>query len=100
MECQFNWRGWIGDRPSRSTAMLFGTPGKPVTFPYVLSTFARICVNREFTLLALIGPAPSSTTYANWRRTSMKHMTDQVLVHRAQFVSHVSARTQWSTRAK
>lgn len=38
--------------------MLFGTPGKPVTFPYVLSPFARICVNKEFALLALHRTSP------------------------------------------
>ncbi len=37
---------------------LFGAPGKPVSLPYVLSTFARICVNKEFTLLALNKTSP------------------------------------------
>lgn len=37
---------------------LFGTPGKPATFPYVLSTFAHVCVSKEFTLLALNKTSP------------------------------------------
>jgi len=31
---------------------LFGTPGREVSIGYVLGTFAKICVNKEFTLLA------------------------------------------------
>jgi dienelactone hydrolase len=37
---------------------LFGTPGRPVTIPYVLSSFARTCVSKEFTLLALNKTSP------------------------------------------
>ncbi len=37
---------------------LFGTPGRPVSFPYVLSSFARVCVSKEFTLLALNKTSP------------------------------------------
>jgi dienelactone hydrolase len=37
---------------------LFGTPGRPVTIPYVLSSFARACVSKEFTLLALNKTSP------------------------------------------
>jgi dienelactone hydrolase len=37
---------------------LFGTPGKPVTIPYVLSSLARVCVSKEFTLLALNRTSP------------------------------------------
>jgi len=37
---------------------LFGTPGKPVTLPYALSSLARACVSREFTLLALNKTSP------------------------------------------
>jgi dienelactone hydrolase len=37
---------------------LLGTPGKPVTLPYVLSSLARACVSREFTLLALNKTSP------------------------------------------
>ena len=41
---------------------LFGTAGRPVTFPYVLSSFARVCVSKEFTLLALNKTSP----IVNW----------------------------------
>src|SRR5580658_3685142 len=37
---------------------LFGTPGKAVTIPYVLFSFARTCVSKEFTLLALNKTSP------------------------------------------
>jgi len=37
---------------------LLGTPGKPVTLPYNLSSLARACVSREFTLLALNKTSP------------------------------------------
>jgi len=37
---------------------LLGTPGKPVTLPYNLSSLARACVSREFTLLALDKTSP------------------------------------------
>jgi dienelactone hydrolase len=37
---------------------LLGTPGKPMTIPYALSSFARACVSKEFTLLALNRTSP------------------------------------------
>jgi dienelactone hydrolase len=37
---------------------LLGTPGKPVTLAYNLSSVARACVSREFTLLALNKTSP------------------------------------------
>ena len=37
---------------------LLGTPGKPVTLPYALSSLVRACVSREFTLLALDKTSP------------------------------------------
>jgi dienelactone hydrolase len=37
---------------------LLGTPGRPMTVPYVLSSFARTCVSKEFTLLALNKTSP------------------------------------------
>lgn len=52
----------ITDR--RMTAVLpdlLGTPGKPVTIPYALSSLARACVSREFTLLALNKTSPIVT---------------------------------------
>jgi dienelactone hydrolase len=32
---------------------LFGTAGRPMTIPYALTSFAHVCVGKEFTLLAL-----------------------------------------------
>jgi len=32
---------------------LFGTAGRPMTISYALTSFARVCVSKEFTLLAL-----------------------------------------------
>jgi dienelactone hydrolase len=37
---------------------LFGTPGRPRTIRYALSSFARACVSKEFTLLALNKTSP------------------------------------------
>lgn len=37
---------------------LFGTPGRPVSLSYVLSSFAKVCVSKEFTLLALNKTSP------------------------------------------
>jgi dienelactone hydrolase len=32
--------------------VMFGTPGKPISFPYVLGGLARACISREFYVLA------------------------------------------------
>jgi hypothetical protein len=37
---------------------LLGTPGRPVTLPYALSSLVRACVSKEFTLLALNKTSP------------------------------------------
>jgi dienelactone hydrolase len=37
---------------------LFGTAGRPMSVPYALTSFARVCVNKEFTLLALNRTSP------------------------------------------
>jgi dienelactone hydrolase len=37
---------------------LFGTPGRPMTIPYALSSFARACVSSEFTILATNRTSP------------------------------------------
>jgi len=37
---------------------LFGTPGKPVSAPYALAQIARVCVGREFSVLASRGSSP------------------------------------------
>jgi len=37
---------------------LFGTAGRPVTIPYALGSLVRVCVSKEFTLLALNKTSP------------------------------------------
>ena len=37
---------------------LLGTPGRPMTVPYAVTSFARACVSKEFTLLALNKTSP------------------------------------------
>lgn len=37
---------------------LVGTPGKPVSAPYIASSFAKVCVSREFTSWALDRTSP------------------------------------------
>jgi len=37
---------------------LLGTAGRPMTIPYALSSLARACVSREFTLIALNRTSP------------------------------------------
>ena len=37
---------------------LLGTPGKPVTIPYAISSLVRACVSQVFTLLALNKTSP------------------------------------------
>src|SRR3954471_8263133 len=44
--------------------VLFGTPGKPMSAGYTLQQFARVCVSREFAILA--GGASSPIT--DWLR--------------------------------
>lgn len=43
-------------------ATLFGTPGRPLSFPYVGQQFARACIRREFRVLAANKPAHSVLT--------------------------------------
>jgi dienelactone hydrolase len=40
---------------------LFGPPGKPLTTGYALAQIARVCINREFTVLAARGASPITT---------------------------------------
>jgi len=40
---------------------LFGTAGRPMTINYALTSFARVCVSKEFTLLALNKTSPIVT---------------------------------------
>jgi dienelactone hydrolase len=51
---------------------LLGTPGKPMTIPYALSSFARACVSKEFTLLALNKTSP----IVDYLRELAKHEHD------------------------
>lgn len=37
---------------------LVGTPGKPVSAPYIASSFAKVCISREFTSWALDRTSP------------------------------------------
>jgi dienelactone hydrolase len=37
---------------------LLGTPGRPMTIPYALTSFARACISKEFTLFALNKTSP------------------------------------------
>jgi dienelactone hydrolase len=48
---------------------LFGTPGRPMTVPYALSSLARVCISKEFTLLALNKTSP----IVDFLRDSAKH---------------------------
>ena len=48
---------------------LFGTPGKPLSVPYVLSQAARACVSREFSVLA----RRESSPITQWLRALCRH---------------------------
>jgi dienelactone hydrolase len=37
---------------------LFGTPGRPPSMPYILNTLTRVCISREFMMLARKTPSP------------------------------------------
>jgi dienelactone hydrolase len=37
---------------------LLGTAGRPMTIPYAVSSLARACISKEFTLLALNKTSP------------------------------------------
>src|SRR5262249_23809055 len=43
---------------------LFGPPGKPMTVPYALAQIARVCISREFRVLA----ARESSPITEWLR--------------------------------
>ncbi len=49
---------------------LFGTAGKPVTTGYALGTMAKLCVSREFKLLA----AHESSPVTDWLRALTRHV--------------------------
>ena len=48
---------------------LFGTPGKPFSMPYVLVQLARVCVSREFSVLA----RRQSSPITGWLRALCRH---------------------------
>ena len=48
---------------------LFGTPGQPLSIPYVLSQMARACVSREFSVLA----RRQSSPITGWLRALCRH---------------------------
>jgi dienelactone hydrolase len=54
--------------------VLFGTPGKPVSIPYSVATIAGICVNREFTKLAL----GRTTPVAGWLRSLARELHEEL----------------------
>jgi dienelactone hydrolase len=41
--------------------VLFGDPGRPQSAPYVLSSLSRVCISREFTMLATKQPSAVTT---------------------------------------
>jgi dienelactone hydrolase len=51
---------------------LLGTPGRPMTVPYALTSFARACISKEFTLLALNKTSP----IVDYLRDLAKHEHD------------------------
>lgn len=53
---------------------LFGTAGKPLSLPYMGATLARVCVSREFTLLAKGRPSPVTT----WLRALGRDLHERV----------------------
>jgi dienelactone hydrolase len=48
---------------------MFGTPGKPLSIPYVLGEMTRACVSREFRVLA----RNQSSPIADWLRALCRH---------------------------
>jgi dienelactone hydrolase len=48
---------------------LFGTPGRPMSFPYVVQSMAGVCVSREFTTWATHSTSP----IIEWLRALAKH---------------------------
>ncbi len=48
---------------------LFGTPGKPMNFPYAISQLTRACISREFAVLA----ANESSPMIDWLRALCRH---------------------------
>jgi dienelactone hydrolase len=53
---------------------LFGTPGRPVSIPYVASSLLQVCVSREFSLLA----ARQASPITEWLRALCRYAHDEV----------------------
>ncbi len=53
---------------------LFGTPGKKASVPYAASEFAKLCVNREFTVFAL----GETTPIAGWLQSLARSLHDEL----------------------
>jgi dienelactone hydrolase len=53
---------------------LFGTAGKEASAPYAMATVGKLCVNREFTMLALNKTAP----IAGWLRSLARSLHEEL----------------------
>src|SRR5258706_2344579 len=49
--------------------LMFGTPMKPISMPYILGEMARACISREFSVLA----ANESSPITDWLRALCRH---------------------------
>ncbi|MRG93776.1 dienelactone hydrolase [Polyangium spumosum] len=49
---------------------LFGTPGRPLSFPYAITELTRACISREFAVLA----AHESSPLVDWLRALCRHV--------------------------
>jgi dienelactone hydrolase len=53
---------------------LFGTPGKPLSFPYVIGQMARACVSKEFSVLA----ARRASPITEWLRALARALHQEI----------------------
>lgn len=70
---------------------LLGTPGRSMTIPYALSSFARACVSKEFTLLALNKTSPIVDYLRDLAKHEHEAMADRVSGHWCLSVPHVGS---------
>ena len=68
---------------------LLGTPGRPMTVPYALSSLARACVSKEFTLLALNKTSPIVDFLRDLAKHEHEACGGPASAHRIVKVSHV-----------
>ena len=54
--------------------LMFGTPGKPVSTPYILGELIKVCISREFRLLA----ARQSSPITNWLRALCRNFHSEL----------------------